>query len=102
MRSGDSTELPEGGRRPKTASQPIVALESRARIILMDKADGPFHLQTHECSGSTAINGAGKVVDSAGSCTAVDKDGDAWWLSYYNGPQEIPGRSSAARASTRT
>lgn len=56
-------------------------------VILMDKADGLFHLQTQDCSGSTAINADGKVVDSAGSCTAVDKDGDVWWLSYHNGSQ---------------
>jgi hypothetical protein len=56
-------------------------------VILMDKADGLFHLQTQDCSGSTAIGADGKVDDSAGSCTAVDKDGDVWWLSYHNGPQ---------------
>lgn len=57
-------------------------------VILTDKADGPFHLSAQDCSGSVAIGADGKVEDSAGSCTAVDKDGDIWWLSYHDGPQE--------------
>jgi hypothetical protein len=56
-------------------------------VVLMDKADGPFHLSAQDCSGSVAIAADGKVENNAGSCSAVDKDGDTWWLEYHIGPQ---------------
>lgn len=56
-------------------------------VVLMDKADGPFHLSAQDCSGSVAIGAGGKVENNAGSCSAVDKDGDSWWLEYHTGAQ---------------
>ena len=56
-------------------------------VIIVDKGDALFHLQPQDCSGSVALGADGKVEDSAGACSAVDKDGDTWWISYHNGPQ---------------
>jgi len=56
-------------------------------VIIVDKGDALFHLQPQDCSGSVALGADGKAEDSAGACSAVDKDGDTWWISYHNGPQ---------------
>jgi hypothetical protein len=56
-------------------------------VLIVDKGDPLFNLQPQDCSGTVAISADGKVEDSAGSCTGVDKDGDNWWISYHNGPQ---------------
>jgi hypothetical protein len=63
----EMTKLPGGRALQRTYSK---------GVILMDKADGPFHLSVQDCSGSVAIGADGKVENNVGSCSAVDKAGD--------------------------
>jgi hypothetical protein len=64
-------------------------------VVLMDKTDGPFHLSAQDCSGSVAIGADGKFENNASSCSAVDKDGDTWWLEHHIGPQGPQGNPVA-------
>jgi hypothetical protein len=53
-----------------------------------------------DCSGSVAIGADDKFENNAGSCIAVEKDGDRWWLEYHVGPQAQSPTISAIAWST--
>ena len=42
----------------------------------------PFNLSTQDCNDAALIDKDGTPLRDYGVCTAVDKDGDVWWLKY--------------------
>lgn len=53
-------------------------------VILADDPANPLHLSTQDCAGGSVSDAQGMAIEAAGSCTAVDRDGDMWWLWYHN------------------
>ena len=53
-------------------------------IVLADDPNHPLHLTAQDCSGGSIADDQGKMMEGAGSCTMVDRDGDVWWLWYHN------------------
>ena len=49
-------------------------------IIRASDADSPFNLSAQDCVGTIVMAKDGKSFQAAGSCDAIDKDSDIWWL----------------------
>jgi hypothetical protein len=49
-------------------------------IIRDNDATSPLNLSAQDCEGTFSVAADGKSSMGGGSCTAVDKDGDVWWL----------------------
>jgi hypothetical protein len=54
-------------------------------VIVADDPKIPIHLSTQDCMGSVLETAEGKPISSTGSCDAIDKDGDIWWLTWTGG-----------------
>jgi hypothetical protein len=52
--------------------------------ILAEDTESPFHLVSQSCSGTNVIGADGNFQRSAGHCAGRDKDGDMYWLSFWN------------------
>lgn len=71
--SANRTPMPDDG---------MMVSFHNAGVIVADDTSTPFHLATHDCTG-TSLFGAGGALQASGStCMARDADGDAWWLSF--------------------
>jgi hypothetical protein len=69
--SAEETKLPDGS----------TMLRFHQKGVLVDKdPTSPFNLNAQDCDGVVIIASDGKSASGAGSCDAVDKDGDRWWL----------------------
>lgn len=71
MVASDTVEL-AGGHTMTSLTQKGVILDS-------DPAS-PLNLSAQDCTGTIVSAGEGGATSGAGSCVAVDQDGDAWWL----------------------
>jgi hypothetical protein len=59
-------------------------------IIRASDANSPFNLSPQDCVGTIVTDKDGKSFQGAGSCDAVDKDGDIWWLWWSDGAEGSP------------
>jgi hypothetical protein len=48
-------------------------------FVLSDEGN-PFHRAEQDCSGAEIVAADGKSRSGAGSCVAIDPDGDVWWI----------------------
>ena len=53
-------------------------------VILSNDSSSALHLGAHDCSGTSLYDAKDMLVQGAGSCSAVDADGDIWWSWYHN------------------
>ena len=51
-------------------------------VIRSDDEASPLNLSPQDCNGTVLISADGQSQTGGGHCTAIDKDGDAWWLSF--------------------
>jgi hypothetical protein len=49
-------------------------------IIRASDPTSPFNLSPQDCFGTLVVAKEGSAFEGAGSCDAIDKDGDIWWL----------------------
>jgi hypothetical protein len=71
------THIPLGGGR-------ILTEQRMAGVVVASDSAPPFHLSSQDCLSAGIGDGKGLPDEDNGVCIAVDKDGDAWWLSYTN------------------
>ena len=74
----ESIELVEGRTLGKTSS---------SAVLFEDDPQSPLHLMSQDCSGTNLIGSNGTLIQSVGSCFAVDSDGDIFWISFVNPPE---------------
>ena len=57
-------------------------------VILSNDSSSALHLGAQDCSGTNLYDAKNMLVEGAGSCSAVDADGDIWWIWYHNTSSE--------------
>lgn len=57
-------------------------------VLIEDAPESPFHLASQDCAATDLIGTDGTPVQSAGSCTGIDADGDLYRVSFLNTPEE--------------
>lgn len=73
----DVTELADGRMIDATTS---------STVLIEDDSQSPLHLMSQDCSGTNLLGADGALMQSVGSCVAVDSDGDIFWISFVNPP----------------
>ena len=54
-------------------------------VLTSRQPEVPFHMSTQECLGTTVVSADGAIVSSGGYCDGIDRDGDVWLVSWYDG-----------------
>ena len=54
-------------------------------VVTSDRREIPFHMGTQDCLGTTVVSADGSIASSGGYCDGIDRDGDVWLISWYNG-----------------
>ncbi len=62
----------------------VLTEQRMAGVLVASDSAPPFHLSSQDCLSAGIGDGKGLPDEDNGVCVAVDKDGDAWWLSYVN------------------
>lgn len=55
-------------------------------VLIEDDPESPIHLASQDCNGKDILDPDGSPIQSAGSCTGIDADGDLYHVSYLNTP----------------
>ncbi|MDX1531245.1 MAG: hypothetical protein R3362_06940 [Rhodothermales bacterium] len=59
-------------------------------VLIEDDPESPIHLVSQNCAGTDLFGSDGTPIQSAGSCTGIDGDGDLYHVSYLNSPEQRP------------
>jgi hypothetical protein len=54
-------------------------------VVTSDQVEIPFHMSTQDCVGTTVLSTDGTIASSGGYCDGIDREGDVWLISWYNG-----------------
>ncbi len=82
--SGTVTYVPVATAVTKLASGGSLIKSHIKGVILANDTASPIHLAAQDCDGVTILAASGQQTAAAGSCHAVDADGDVWTLWYHN------------------
>jgi hypothetical protein len=72
----EELELPNGERGFRTHNKGVVTAE---------QPETPFHMSTQDCVGTTILSADGEIASSGGYCDGIDRQGDVWLISWYDG-----------------
>ena len=56
-------------------------------VLIEDDPQSPTHLMAQDCGGTNVLGSDGTPIQIVGSCTAIDADGDLFYISYQNTPE---------------
>lgn len=76
--------VPQSTEISKMPDGSAMATYHNAGVIISDDTSAPFHLATHDCTGTDIIGADGRPQATGSSCAARDADGDVWWLAFTN------------------
>ena len=65
----------------------VSRVSSSGFIISKDK-DSPFHMVNQFCSGTNVVAAGESEPEAYGYCEGLDRDGDMYFLSWYNSPDK--------------
>jgi hypothetical protein len=67
----------------------IMRIHQKGIIRATDPAS-PYNLSQQDCFGTIVVAKGGSSFQGAGSCDAIDKDGDIWWLWWSDSASGSP------------
>jgi hypothetical protein len=72
----DEFELRDGSKGYRTWNKGVVTAED---------PETPFHMSAQDCVGTTIVSADGEVASAGGYCDGIDRQGDVWLISWYDG-----------------
>jgi len=80
--SGTLVFVPVSQEATKLASGSTLVNSTIKGVMRDNDASSPLSLVAQDCTATVLVSADGQSQTGGGHCTATDKDGDAWWLSF--------------------
>jgi len=85
--SGYATYVGQESESVELASGHMLEATSSSAVLIEDDSESPLHLMSQDCSGTNLFDSEENLLQSVGSCVAVDGNGDIFWISFVNPPE---------------
>ena len=86
--SGYGVYVPDDASSVTLADGRTVADAPIRGVLIEDDPESPIHLASQDCAGKDVFGSDGALLQSVGSCTGIDADGDLYHVSYFNTPEQ--------------